>query len=105
MADVKKMRMTSLVLTSKGGAHGKKFRIGPRGFCCFFHTKQFSGGTAEMHYLQNSRQFSIHLMLQVKISKFPRNKETVVVCVKTTAELLDLPSEEIQWVNKLPQLL
>lgn len=47
MADVKKIEMTSLILTSKEVVHNVEYRIKPQGIHCFLHAKQFSGVTLD----------------------------------------------------------
>lgn len=45
MADVRKINMTSLILTSKEVVHNKEYRIKPQGINCLLCAKQFSGVT------------------------------------------------------------
>lgn len=45
MADVKKINMTSLILTSKEVVHNKEYRIKPQGINCLLCAKLFSGVT------------------------------------------------------------
>lgn len=45
MADVRKINMTSLILTSKEVVHNKEYRIKPQGIHCLLCAKQFSSVT------------------------------------------------------------
>lgn len=42
MTDVKKIKMTSLILTSKEVEYSKEYRIRPQGINCLLHAKQIS---------------------------------------------------------------
>lgn len=64
MADVKKIKMTSLILTSKEVVHNKEYRIRPQGIHCPLRAKQFSGVTlaeqgifTEYQEMQSQRVF------------------------------------------------
>lgn len=45
MADVRKINMTSLILTSKEVVHNKEYRIKPQGIHCLLCAKQFPSVT------------------------------------------------------------
>ena len=107
MADVKKIKITSLILTSKEVVHNKEYRIRPQGIHCLLRAKQFSGVTLVEKAIfteHQEMQSQMVLCFMLKFLGFQERKEKDVVlfCCNSMA-LLDLPSEETQPVNKFLQ--
>lgn len=107
MADVKKIKMTSLILTSKEVVHNKKYRIRPQGINCLLHAKQFSGVTLVekvifTEYQEMQSQVVLCFLLEFLCFQERKEKDIVLFCYDSVL-LLDLPSEEMQPVNKFLQ--
>jgi len=86
MADVKKIEMTSLMLTSKEFVHNKEHRIRPQGIHCLLRAKQFSGVTLveKAKFTEYQEMQSQTVLFHVKIPMFSREESKRTLCCFAT---------------------
>lgn len=95
---MKKIKMLSVILTSKEVVHNNEYRIRPQGIHCLLHAKQFSGVTLVekaifTEYQEMQSQTVLCFMLKFQGFQDGKEENIVLFCYNSVA-LLDLPSEE-----------
>lgn len=87
MADVKKIKMTSQVLTSKEIVHSKEYRIRPQGIHSFLCAKQFSGITlVEKAIFMEYQEIQLQMLscFMLKLLSFQKQKKRILCCFTAT---------------------